>query len=135
VRRAPVSATAAGSAAPAAAEGPTEPRVGGGGPGGSGGSAARGARGAGPLPRIRHRPAPAYPLRARRAGHEGRSEIELRIGRDGRVREARLHRSAGDPALDEAALAAVRRWRFAPSPAGVDWTSTWFLVPIEFRLE
>lgn len=94
-----------------------------------------GARGGAALPRIQQRAAPAYPARARRAGREGRSEIALRIGRDGRVVATRLHRSAGDPSLDEAALAAVHRWRFVPSPPGVDWSATWFLVPIEFRLE
>jgi protein TonB len=89
----------------------------------------------GALPRARHRPAPVYPYEARRLGHTGTSAIRLRIAADGRVREARVHRTAGDAGLDAAALSAVRRWRFEPSPPGVDWTEQWFLVPIEFRLQ
>lgn len=128
----------AASPVPLPEAGPTTPGVetapaDGGGPGSAAG--ARGARGGGALPRIQRRAAPAYPAPARRAGHQGRSEIALRIGRDGRVVATHLHRSAGDSSLDEAALASIRRWRFVPSPPGVDWSDTWFLVPIEFRLE
>lgn len=87
------------------------------------------------LPRVRDRPAPVYPLDARRRGRSGTSAIRLRIAADGRVIEARVHRSAGDLALDAAAVAAVRRWRFEPAANGVDRQQQWFLVPIEFRLE
>ncbi len=90
---------------------------------------------AGVLPRARHRPAPVYPREARRRGHTGTSAIRLRIAADGRVLEAQVHRTAGDAHLDAAALSAVRRWRFEPSPPGVDWREQWFLVPIEFRLQ
>jgi protein TonB len=60
--------------------------------------------------------------------------VKLRIGADGSVVEVRLHRSAGDRALDDAALDAVRRWRFEPAPVPSGRAAIWFLVPIEFRL-
>lgn len=105
---------------------------------GAGGGARAARDGGGPsaaLPRVRHRPAPVYPLAARRRGHAGTSAIRLRIAADGRVIEARVHRSAGDDSLDAAAVSAVRRWRFDPASPGVDRSRQWFLVPIEFRLK
>ena len=45
---------------------------------------------------------------------EGQVALEVVIDRDGRVEEAvRVTRSI--PALDAAAIAAVRRWRFRPA--------------------
>ena len=58
-------------------------------------------------------PLPAYPDSARKAGREGSVEIELEVGADGRVVEARILSSSGFEALDRAALDALRRWRFA----------------------
>lgn len=89
---------------------------------------------AGWMPRGGAQPAPAYPDAARRRGVEGTSQVALRLAANGRVEAVRLHRSAGDTRLDEAALAAVRRWRFDAPPPGASWSGLWFVVPIEFRL-
>jgi protein TonB len=78
--------------------------------------------------------APMYPESARRRGIEGTAQVALRLAASGRVDEVRLHRTSGDPGLDGAALASVRRWRFDPPPPGAEWRGVWFLVPIEFRL-
>ncbi|MBI3182359.1 MAG: TonB family protein [Myxococcales bacterium] len=58
-----------------------------------------------------------FPEEALDAGVGGRVEMEIDIGPDGKVMEARVSQSAG-PALDEAALEAVRQFEF--SPAEVD---------------
>jgi protein TonB len=51
-------------------------------------------------------------------GHlDGRVVLEIDTGSDGRVAEARIAQSSGDPVLDAHALATVRHWRFAV-PAG-----------------
>jgi protein TonB len=61
---------------------------------------------------------PVYPAMARAARAEGMVIIEATIARDGSVRDARVLRS--HPLLDEAALAAVREWRYsAPLLNGV----------------
>jgi protein TonB len=78
--------------------------------------------------------APLYPESARRRGVEGTAQVALRLAASGRVDDVRLHRTSGDAALDGAALASVRRWRFDPPPPGAEWRDLWFLVPIEFRL-
>jgi protein TonB len=57
--------------------------------------------------------APVYPELARVARVEGIVIVDCTIDRDGRVIDARVLR--GHPLLDEAALAAVRRWVYMPS--------------------
>ena len=62
-------------------------------------------------------PAPEYPGRARRQGWQGTVDVELAIAPDGSVREARVGRSSGYPALDDVAVDVARRSRFTV-PAG-----------------
>jgi TonB family protein len=57
--------------------------------------------------------APTFPPEAVRAGIEGVVIAEVVIDEAGRVRDATIVRSI--PLLDEAALAAVRRWQFKPA--------------------
>ena len=64
-------------------------------------------------PRKIHDVAPVYPALALSARKEGIVILEAEIGEDGHVRNARLLRSI--PLLDEAAMAAVRQWRFTPT--------------------
>jgi protein TonB len=80
------------------------------------------------------RPAPRYPRAARLRGAEGTAWLVVDVAPSGRVRRVELERSAGHRDLDRAALAAVRRWLFAPLPEGMDRSDRWFRVPVEFRL-
>jgi TonB family protein len=64
-------------------------------------------------PRRTHYVPPEYPPSAAAAGLEGTVGIELIIGREGRVADARVVKSVSG--LDDAALAAVRQWEFEPS--------------------
>jgi protein TonB len=57
--------------------------------------------------------APAYPNIARTARIQGIVVIEAVIGVDGEVREARVRSSV--PVLDQAALEAVKQWRYRPT--------------------
>lgn len=60
----------------------------------------------------------AYPRTAAAMRRSGWVEVGFRVDADGRPRDLRV--LAAEPAgrFDAAALAAVRRWRFAPPPAG-----------------
>ncbi|QDU83671.1 transport protein TonB [Planctomycetes bacterium Pla163] len=60
---------------------------------------------------------PDYPRLARRRGWEGSVFVDLRVGADGSVLDATVATSSGHSVLDEAALAAVRAWRFVPGAA------------------
>lgn len=55
---------------------------------------------------------PYYPLAARMRGEEGVVKVEICLGPNGRVLECNLAKSSGFPALDNAALKAVRNSRF-----------------------
>jgi TonB family protein len=64
-------------------------------------------------PRKIHDVKPAYPPDALAAGVQGVVILEAVIATDGTVRDARVLRSI--PALDDAALGAVRQWAFTPT--------------------
>lgn len=84
-------------------------------------------------PRLVHKVQPSYPAEAKKEGLEGIVLIDVRVGKDGAVADARVTR--GHPVLAEAALAAVRQWRYQPTlgpdkkPVEVTLTIT-----INFRL-
>lgn len=58
---------------------------------------------------------PAYPMASRRKREQGTVVLRLVISEDGRVADVAVHRSSGYPALDQAAVAAVRKWRWSPT--------------------
>lgn len=76
---------------------------------------------------------PAYPVHARADEVEGDVEVEIVVERDGRVIDARVTRRAGH-GFDEAALAAIRGYRF--SPAQREGRSVRVRMPwsVQFRL-
>lgn len=61
-------------------------------------------------------PSPRYPAEAQRAGTSGEVMVELTVGTDGSVTNARVVRSTPPRVFDREALSAVRRWKFAPIP-------------------
>jgi TonB family protein len=65
-------------------------------------------------PRVIYAPDPSYPEDARRAGTQGVVYLHLTVGTDGKTHDITVKRglSAG---LNEAAIQAVRRWRFQPA--------------------
>ncbi len=58
-------------------------------------------------------PAPEYPAALRPAGLKGRAVVSVRVTAGGQARDP-VVTSASDPAFGEAALAAIRLWRFLP---------------------
>ncbi len=76
-------------------------------------------------------PAPRYPIEALRSGRGGRVLLEVQLDAGGHVTGATVHRSSGDPALDRAALDAVRGWTFSMPPGAARRT----LVPIRFSID
>jgi protein TonB len=80
-------------------------------------------------------PAPVYPRKALHAGLSGSVEIEVVVGVDGVPLTARIARSSGHRALDEAALAAVLSgWRFQPRMRDGEAVEAVARVPIDFVL-
>lgn len=79
-------------------------------------------------------PKPDYPEEARRQREQGVVLVNVEVGADGRPDEVSLKRSSGFPMLDEAAVDAVRRWRFDPARAGGLPVSSRVDVPVRFSL-
>ncbi len=79
-------------------------------------------------------PIPSYPPIARRTGVQGKALLRVHVSTEGIAIEVQLHQSSGSSALDEAALEAVRKWRFVPAKQGTEPVVAWVLVPIDFRL-
>ena len=63
--------------------------------------------------KVKSRVTPSYPELARRMNVAGRVKIEVVISPDGRVRSTRV--IGGHPLLVNAALDAVKEWRFMPA--------------------
>lgn len=80
-------------------------------------------------------PPPAYPLAARRRGIEGRVLVRAEVQTDGSCSRVEMKASSGSDLLDQAALEAVRKWRFVPARKGNQMLMAWVEVPIVFKLE
>ena len=66
-------------------------------------------------PRVLSAAQPKSPSSARNAGIEGVVGVKMLVNASGKVEEASVVRSSGNAALDEAAVAAVYKWRFSPA--------------------
>lgn len=60
-------------------------------------------------------PPPSYPRAAERRRLEGRVLLRVRVSSEGEVLGVEVEQSTGHAILDEAAVEAVRSWRFAPA--------------------
>jgi protein TonB len=105
-------------------------------------------------PTLVHKVSPTYPPEAKAEKVEGVFLIDVRVGKDGAVEEAQVVASAptparleelkanrgtpagleGDPRLAEAALAAVRQWRYEPILKGGQPVEFKLTVTVRFRL-
>ncbi len=74
-------------------------------------------------------PAPRYPADALRSGTSGEVLVELTIGTDGSVTDARVLRATPARVFDREALSAVRRWKFEPIASSVTTRRTLAFAP------
>ncbi|RKF40036.1 energy transducer TonB [Paraburkholderia fungorum] len=81
-----------------------------------------------------HNPAPDYPPIAQDQGWEGHVLLRVHVLPDGKPASVDIRTSSGRKMLDEAALAAVRRWIFVPAKRGDEAIDGWVNVPIDFKL-
>jgi periplasmic protein TonB len=79
-------------------------------------------------------PAPVYPTMSRRLHEEGTVLMRVRVSQQGVAAEVLIERTSGSRRLDDAAMAAVRHWRFDPAHRGHDTVEAWVLVPVEFDM-
>ena len=86
------------------------------------------------LPQYRSNPAPVYPESARRQRQEGVVWLEVEVSERGDALAVVVGQSSGHPVLDEAAMAAVRNWKFVPARQGARPVAARVEVPVRFRL-
>jgi protein TonB len=79
-------------------------------------------------------PPPAYPRMLLRRGVEGEVLVRAQVQDDGHCSQVLLKESSGYRLFDEAALSAVRDWRFIPARKGTQTVVAWVDVPIAFRI-
>jgi protein TonB len=82
-----------------------------------------------------HNPKPSYPAASRRLGEQGRVVLRVRVSAQGLPLAVEVKQSSGFSRLDDAARAAVERWRFIPARQGSDSVDSSVLVPLQFALE
>ena len=97
-------------------------------------SASSGPRGGGRSLSLVQRVVPAYPFISARRGEQGAAIVQLRVDETGRVAEAKVARSSGSSRLDQAALDAIRKWKFAPMARGSAPGGAWGETELRFVL-
>jgi len=84
-------------------------------------------------PRVTVQVAPVYPLPMLFDGSPGEVDVKFTVNANGDVVNAMVVKSS-DPAFDDAALAAVRNWKFTPGKRAGQMVNTRMQVPIIFSL-
>lgn len=80
-------------------------------------------------------PGPEYPRMSKRLGEEGRVLLHVLVDTQGSPAEVALKKTSGHERLDEAAIAAVKAWRFVPATKNKVAMSAYVDVPVKFSLQ
>ena len=78
-------------------------------------------------------PMPEYPRAALRQGLRGKVVLRVFVLASGQVGQIEVKQSSGKPLLDEAGLAAVKAWTFAPAKKGKNPVDAWTQVTFDFQ--
>ncbi len=81
-----------------------------------------------------HMEKPKYPALAKRLRQEGIVKLLVLIDFEGKPKVLKIQESSEYSILDNAALKAVKKWRFKPHVVGKKPVEAWAIVPIDFDL-
>lgn len=84
-------------------------------------------------PNYLHRPNPVYPAVSKRLRESGTVLLRVSLDAAGEVRDINVQTTSAYQRLDQAAMEAVRRWRFVPATRGQQPVASTVIVPIEFK--
>jgi protein TonB len=87
------------------------------------------------LPGYGVNPKPVYPPEARDRGCQGDVILKVEVLSNGRVGQIEVGKSSGYEALDQSALATVKKWRFIPAKRDMVAIPCWVNIPIKFQLK
>lgn len=79
-------------------------------------------------------PPPEYPSLALRRNWEGSVVLRIQVLASGRAGSVTVTKSSGKPQLDEAAVAAVKNWKFIPAKRGDTPIDGFATQTIDFKL-
>ena len=79
-------------------------------------------------------PATVYPRRSQMLEEEGIVKLKVHVSAEGNALDVLLFKSSGFSRLDDAALNAVKSWRFVPAKRGDQSIEGWVIVPVSFKL-
>jgi protein TonB len=77
---------------------------------------------------------PTYPRMSQRLSEQGQVTLRVMVKRDGTAGAVEVKSSSGYPRLDQAAIEAVKTWRFNPATVDGKSIDEWYIVPIPFKL-
>jgi protein TonB len=80
-------------------------------------------------------PKPSYPRLSKRMGEQGEVRLRVDIASDGTVTQVVLAHSSGFERLDDAAINAVKSWKFKPAKQGDVSMASTVEIPVKFMLE
>ncbi|MCA9401982.1 MAG: energy transducer TonB, partial [Candidatus Omnitrophica bacterium] len=88
-----------------------------------------------PKPLMHQNEAPIYPRIARIKGWTGKVWLEVYINTFGAVQNVNVVKSSGHHVIDQAALEAVREWKFIPASVDGVPEASKIILPIELKME
>ena len=77
---------------------------------------------------------PTYPPASRRAGEQGTVRLKVLVDTSGRASNVAVTQTSGFPRLDQAAVEAVRKWRFVAATDGTTKIQAYTQVAVTFKL-
>lgn len=77
---------------------------------------------------------PTYPPASRRAGEQGTVRLKVLVDTSGRASNVAVSQTSGFPRLDQAAMEAVRKWRFVAATDGTNKIQAYTQVAVTFKL-
>ena len=81
-------------------------------------------------------PAPAYPEHARKKSIQGTVWLQVKVSAEGKVKNARVMKnSTKSSELEDAALAAVKKWEFKPATKNDKPVEVTVTIPFQFKLD
>jgi periplasmic protein TonB len=78
---------------------------------------------------------PIYPNMSKRLGEQGTVVLRVLVKADGSAGEVEVKSSSNYPRLDQAAVEAVKTWRFNSAKIDGKAIDEWYQVPIPFKLQ
>jgi periplasmic protein TonB len=84
---------------------------------------------------VKNRVEPVYPASSRRAGEEGTVTFRVLVDPNGRPTDIAVSQSSGHARLDQAAMEAIKKWRFAAAMNGGSAVAAYTTVRVTFRLD